>query len=302
MKRTRLFYLAFATIMVAVSACSTSRLAVDITSDALKDGTSAFYEEDDLDLARTGMESNLKLLEVLNRSNPKNQNLRVLLSQAYGGFAFVFLETDLLYVKDPVEKAKLVKRISKFYKRGMDYGLSILKEDKRFNTALEKSDYEMLESAAHDLTQREAMFWTVFNWALLINMNKSNVDHVSDLPKVRILADRMIQLDKSYYHGAPLALKATLDCAMPKMLGGKPEAGVKLMEEALKESDHKSLIIQFLYAQYCAPAVQDKKKFFELVDEIEKTDANALKDTTLINVSVKNRTPELKKTVKGLFE
>ncbi|MCX6113021.1 MAG: TRAP transporter TatT component family protein, partial [Proteobacteria bacterium] len=155
---------------------------------------------------------------------------------------------------------------------------------------------------AHDITKREALLWTVFNWALLINMNKSNVDQISDFPKVKILADRMVQLDKGFFHGVPLTLRATLECAMPKMLGGKPELGVKMMEESLKESEHKFLITQFLYAQYCTPAVQDKKRFVELSTEIEKTDADILKDTTLINTSVKNKISEVKKKVKDLFE
>lgn len=288
--------------IIAVSSCGTTRLAVDITSDAIKDGMPAFYEETDLQLARAGLESNIKLLEILHRSNPSNENLRILLSQAYGGFTFIFLETDLLYTKDRMERAKLIKRISNFYTRGRDYGLSILTEDKRFNTALKKNDIEMMESAAFAITKREALLWTVFNWSLLINMNKSNVEQISDFPKIKILADRMVQLDKGFFHGTPLALKGTLECAMPKMLGGKPEMGVKMMEESMTYSNHKFLITQLLYAQYCTPAVQDKKKFFELMDEIEKTNADDLRETTLINTSVKEKSPEIKKHVKILFE
>ncbi|MEI6093626.1 MAG: TRAP transporter TatT component family protein [bacterium] len=288
--------------ILAVSSCGTTKLAVDITSDAIKEGIPAFYEETDLELARAGLESNIKLLEVLQKSNPKNENLRVLLSQAYGGFAFVFLETDLLYTKNSVERDKLIKRISTFYTRGKNYGLSILTEDKRFNTSLKNNDMEMMESAAFGITKREALLWTVFNWSLLINMNKSNVDQISDFPKIKILADRMVQLDKSFFYGTPLALKATLECAMPKMLGGKPDLGVKMMEESMKYSDHKFLAIQLLYAQYCTPAVQDRKKFFELMEEINKTDAEALKDTALINTSVKAKSDEIRKSVKTLFE
>ena len=295
-------FLILAYFIIVASSCSTTKLAVDITSDALKKGIPAFYEENDLELARHGLESNIKLLEVLQRADTRNENLRILLSQAYGGFAFIFLETDLLYAKNDAERERLTKRISEFYTRGLNYGLSILKEDKRFNTALKKNDLEMIESSAHDITKREALLWTVFNWALLINMNKSNVDQISDFPKVKVLADRMVQLDKGFFHGTPLALRATLECAMPKMLGGKPDIGVKMMEESLKESEHKFLITQFLYAQYCTPAVQDKKKFYELSTEIENTDADILKDVTLINTSVKNKIPEVKKKVKDLFE
>jgi hypothetical protein len=302
MNTKALFIPVFIFSLFAVSSCSTSKLAVDVTSDAIKDGMPAFYEEDDLDLARKGLESNIKLLEVLQRSNPGNENLRVLLAQAYGGFAFVFLESDLLHAKSAEESKRLIKRISKFYTRGLNYGLSILKEDKRFRAALEKNDFEMIESAAFGITNREALLWTIFNWALLVNMNRFNVDQVADYSKVKILADRMLQLDRSYFYGAPLALSATLECAMPKMLGGKPDKGIALMEEALKDSNRKFLIIQFLYAQYCTPAVQNRKNFAALSEEIEKADAGALKEMTLINVAVKDRMPKVKRSIKDFFE
>ena len=118
MKRKFMTHTVVLLVIVAVSSCSTTKLAVDITSDAIKEGISAFYEEDDFDLARRGMESNIKLLEVFHKASSKNENFRVLLSQAYGGFSFIFLETDLLYAKNPEEKNKLTKRVTEFYTRG----------------------------------------------------------------------------------------------------------------------------------------------------------------------------------------
>jgi hypothetical protein len=292
----------FFVVLISLSGCSTTKLTVDLTADAVKQGIGAFYEESDLELARRGIEANIKLMEVFYKADPQNKNLRILLSQAYAGYSFIFLETDLLYANNKIEAEKITARINDFYRRGLRYGLSILEEDSVFKKAVEKNDLELFASCMSRITEKEALFWTVFNWSLLLNMNRDSVDTVADLPKLHLLADRMIYLDKSFTSYAPLALKATLECSMPKMLGGKPDKGVKMMEEALAGSNRSFLAIQFLYAEYCTPAVQDKKMFLTLVNEIEKTDAGINNDVKLINKAVKLKMPAVKKSVIKLFE
>ncbi|MFH1222966.1 MAG: TRAP transporter TatT component family protein [Pseudomonadota bacterium] len=225
-------------ILVAVSACSTTNLAVNMTSSVMKEGIVTFFEETDRDLARRGLESNLKLLEVFQRANPANKNMRVLLAEAYGGYSYIFLDTDLLYEKDSKAAKKISARMSNFYSRGKNYGLSILKEDEGFKKAMDKNDVELLASAATRITaaDKDALFWTVFNWALLVNMDRSSTDNISDIPRLRILIDRMVALDGDYFHGAPFALKGVIECSIPKMLGGKPDVGTKNMELALKSA------------------------------------------------------------------
>ena len=303
MSKKTIGLLSIAIALVAVSACSTTKLGVAITSDAVKAGIGAFYEEGDFELARHGLESNIKLLEVFYKADPSNKNIRILLSQAYAGYSFIFLETDLLYARNKNDADKITTRINDFYNRGLKYGLSVLKdEDAMFKKAVEKNDYELFTTSISRLTEKEAMFWTVFNWSLLLNMNRSSVDTVSDLPKLQLLADRVILLDKTFMSYAPLALKATLECSMPKMLGGKPENGVKLMEEALAGSKRSFLAIHFLYAQYCTPAIQNKKTFMSLVSEIENTDPAINNDVKLINTAIKLKMPVVKKSVIKLFE
>jgi len=82
----------------------------------------------------------------------------------------------------------------------------------------------------------------------------------------------------------------------------KPDKGVKMMEEALAGSKRSFLAIQFLYAAYCTPAVQDKKTFLSLTNEIEKADAGMNNDVKLINKAVQLKMPAIKKSVIKLFE
>jgi hypothetical protein len=304
MKKT--YILTFSSIiLLAVASCSTTSLTVDLSSDVITQGAPVFFEETDLELARKGMESNIKLLEVFQRANPSNKNMRIILSELYGGFAFTFLESDLLYAKDRTCKDNLNKRIIEFYSRGLNFGLSVLRDDKDFNTALNNNDLNLLEKHSKKITNKEALFWTVFNWALLLNMNKDSVEHISELPKIKILADRMVELDKEFFYAAPLVLKGVLECSIPRMLGGNPQNGVNLMEEALQIGQRRSLISQYLYAYHCTPALQNKKLFNTLYKEIESADIEKLrteaKDTALINSSIKLKMTELSKKISTLF-
>ncbi|MBN1113703.1 MAG: hypothetical protein JXA66_00030 [Oligoflexia bacterium] len=298
-KQLRFFLSSF---LIYTISCSTTSMVVNLTSDALKKGISAFFEEDDLILARKGLESNLKLLEVFHKANPDNTNLTTLLSQAYGGYTFIFLETDLALLTKKSEKEKLQKRISKFYTRGVNYGLASLKHDSSKAVAdIENNDISSLESSAKGIRDKEALFWTIFNWSLLLNFNRTSPDIVSKLPQIKILTDRMIELEKDFFYGAPLALKGTLECAMPRMLGGKPDLGVKLMEEALTSGKRSFLVVQMLYAQYCSPAVQDKILFNTLFDEIDKADYRINDNVVLINIAVKNRADFIRKETALMF-
>ena len=301
MKPLKLIYIPYILISLTLTSCSTTKLTVDLTSNVLKEGIVTFFEESDMELARRGMESNIKFLEVFHRANPENKNMRILLAQVYGGYSFIFLETDALYPKNKEDIKRNTERISEFYFRGLNYGLSILKEKPRFKRAIEKNNLPLLTKAAGNIKDPEILFWTIFNWTLLINLNKSSVEHISDLPKLNILVDRMLELDRSFFHGAPLAIKAVIECAMPKTLGGKPEKGIKLLEEALEIGKRNFLITQLMYAQYCTPAVQDKKMFYKLVNEINKFDPNTNPDVVLINKAVKEKIPMVKHKVKELF-
>jgi len=303
MSITKVFNFTLSLFLVTVVSCSTTKLAVNMTSSVMKDGIVVFFEESDYDLARRGLESNIKLLEVFSRANPANKNMRILLAEAYGGYSYIFLDTDLLYEKDSKEIKRTTARMTEFYARGRNYGLSILKEDEIFKKAIDKNDLELLTSAATRISvaDKEALFWTVFNWALLVNLDRSNTDNISEIPRLRILIDRMVALDEGYFHGAPLALKGVLECSIPKMLGGKIDMGVKSMEQALKIANREMLLTQLLYAQYCTPAIQSGKLFHSLIDEIEKANVSPMKDTTLINNSVKRKAPMVQRSIKDMF-
>lgn len=289
-------------ITLFLSSCSTTKIATDVMAKTIKKGIPAFMEEDDLALAKTSLESNIKLLEVLYKSNPENKNINVILSEAYFAYAFTFVDIDYLKETNYNKKQIKKKRAIKMYKRGLKYGLNALfLTCCNIEKAIKTNDLELLKRQIAKVKDEELIFWATFNWAMLINLNMSSVETIADLPKLNILLDRLVEMNENYFYSAPLTLKSTMLCATPKMFGGKPNEGIKLMEKALKNSERSFLVSQLMYLEHCIPQVQDKAKFRKLSKEIQNKKIDEPKDLRLINKSVKTKLPYIKNKVNELF-
>lgn len=288
-------------LILMLFSCSTTKITVDLASNVIEEGIEVFFEEEDLDLARKSLESNLKLLEILNRAESTAQTLSTL-SKAYGGFTFIFLEKDLLFEKDTNKKEIIKQRVYNFYTRGKNFGLaSLYKENPKIEKSISSNNLEELEKQLLNIYNKEALLWTAFNWGLLINQDKSSVENIASIPKVKLIIDRLIKLDKEYFQATPLALKAALSCITPKMLGGKADEGVKLLEEGLNLTNRNFYVFHQIYIEHCIAQIQDKETFKLLVKEIKDGNLNLNKNFILINKSVKEKIPLIEENIQRLL-
>jgi len=252
-------------LLVLFFSCSTTNLTVDLTASVINKGIDAFYQEDDLELAMFGMQSNIKLLEVLHHADPANKKIKTILAQIYAGYTFIFLENELLE-KDFDENTK--QRVVEFYTRGLNYAISVLKqENSDFKNAFNNKDFNKLSFAINKINNKDALFWCILNWSLLINNTRTNPDRVSEFPILIKLIDKMIELDETYFFYTPLTLKATINSVLPKMFGGDAKLAKLLFEKAI-EKDKNFLLAKLLYAQYLTPSLQDKDLFNTLIKDI----------------------------------
>ena len=168
----------------------------------------ALYEESDLDLAEQAIASDLKLLEGLIKSDPKNDKFLLLACQGFGSYALGFVEDT------HPDRAQL------FYLRGRDYGLKILNKNQDFNLAMNGS-IDQLESALKKFNKKDVptLFWTANNWASWINLNFTDPQALADLPKVQSIMQRVIDLDESYFYGGAHLFFGTIYAVRPPILG-----------------------------------------------------------------------------------
>jgi len=253
-------------------------------------GLEAFNEEGDLKLAEGALGSNLKLVEALIKGDPQNTKLLLMASQGFNAYALAFAEDDSL------ERARM------FYLRARDYGMRVLTQNPRMKEALEK-DVASLQSALSTLTKDDvpAVFWTSFGWGSYINITRSDVGVVADLPKVMAMMEFVRQTDPTYYYGGPYLILGTMEGSMPQVLGGKPEKAKEYFERALSINGGKFLLTYVYYAKTYAVQMQNQELFESLLKKVEDASPDILPDARLSNAIAKKKARLLREHMNDLF-
>mgnify|MGYP001563553175 CR=1 FL=1 len=266
-------------------------VAVNATTGIVDYGLGAIFEESDLELAEQAIPGNITLLEALYRAkNKDDDHLALLLTQAYTGYTLGFVED-----KDP-ERAKIL------YARARDYGLKVLKKNKKFAAAFDEdpvSFRQSLESFSRD--DVPIIFWTANAWGNLINVSISDPSVLGDLPKVNALMDYILQHDEKFFYGSAHLYVATILATTPKNLGGKPDSAKIHFDRCLQLGQNKFLLpYVFMAKSYCVQ-IQDKELFLKLLQTVEETPLDVLPEQRLINAIAKRKAKKLAEKIDDLF-
>src|SRR5262245_18555218 len=171
-------------------------IAVRQTGHVLTNGLPVFYEETDPKLAEDSMGANLKLIEVMLRSDPRNEELLMAAAQGYCGYSYLFLEDS-----EP-ERARGLDL------RGRAFGLRLMKE--------RGVDVDDPKGAKKD--EVPALFSTSQCWGSWVNLSKDDPEAIASLPKAYNLAKRAADLDRGYWFGGPDIFLGVYYASRPKML------------------------------------------------------------------------------------
>ncbi len=253
-------------------------IAVSTVGSIANDGFSAITEEGDLAFAGEALPGNIKLLEVMLKSDPDNKKLLTLVSQGYNSYALAFLEDSMQ------------DRARDFYKRGRDFGLRMLRQDAEVARALDGTvDDLKTVLAKRDRDLVPAAFWTAFGWGSFIYLSLDNMDAIGDLPRAEALMEFVARNDSAYYYGGAHVFLGTLYGSRPKMLGGNPELAKAHFEAALRINGGKFLMTYVYYARSFAVQTQDEELFVSLLTKVESTSIDILPEFRLANAIAKQK-------------
>ena len=265
-------------------------LAVSTVGNIAYDGFSAITEEGDLQFAEKALPGNIKLLEVMLKSDPENKHLLTLVSQGYSSYALAYLEDSLQ------------DRARDFYMRGRDYGLRMLRQDAEVARALDGTiDDLKAVLAKRDKDLVPAAFWTAFGWGSYIYLSLDNMDAIGDLPRAEALMEFVAKQDSTYYYGGAHVFLGTLFGSRPRMLGGNPELSKAHFETALRLNGGKFLMTYVYYARSYAVQTQDKELFSELLAKVDSASLDILPEFRLANAIAKQKARLLMSRQSDLF-
>lgn len=291
MLRIAWWSLALAVLCATQPACDMGKFTVNTTAKVLVRAQPAMNQESDYELAARAIPATLKTVEGFHVVNPDNRSLTRLLAEGYCQYATGFIEDE--WERDKIKNdADAVdedaRRATKVNLRCMNYGLELLGGDwKKVMAGDIEGVRTKVKGAGRD--QADGLLWTAVGLAGAINFNREDIGLVAQLPKVRILLERLVELD-AHNQDRDLMAKALpyvalgqMDTAMGKALGGHPDKGGQEFQKALDMTGGKFLLAKVLYARYYAVAVQNKKLFEKTLVEVLQTDPAIWPEQRLAN-------------------
>jgi len=250
----------------------------------------ALLAETDVELARTGLEAQLKLLEGFLSIDPNDRQLLLMAAQGFTGYAMMFLEDQ-----DPA-------RAALFYERARRYGCRLLARRNRLflDTA---ANFDQFQACIGDLKYSDlpAAYWTAVAWAGRINLNRGSVKSIAESGRAAELMKWVLDRDPHYYYSGPLWFMGVYYATLPPLLGGGPEKAKPYFERALKADGDRFLWGKLLYAQNYALSILNRDLFDRLLTEVVEGAANGPKDLGLLNTVAARRAVLLRDQAEELF-
>ncbi len=265
-------------------------IAVSTVGGIVDDGFVAFTEETDLAFAEDALPANIKLLEVLLKSDPENTRLLRLASEGYSSYALAFLED-----RDR-------PRAREFYERGKNYAFRILRLEKDFARGLDGT-LEDLNGvlATKGRSDVPAAFWAAFGWGSAIYLNLTSPDAIADLPRAEALMQFVARQDSTYYFGGADVFLGTLYGSKPKLFGGDPVKARAHFEKALRINRGEFLMTYVYYARSVAVQTQDEALFDSLLAKVVQAPRDTFPGARLANQVARKKAESLLSRKQDLF-
>lgn len=265
--------------------CNLVKLTADSTADVLEVAMPANKMESDLVLAREAAPGLLKTVEGFLLASPDNDKILGLLAMGYVEYAFGFLDDDVdrLVMDGKEEEAAPIRaRATALFLRGTSYALRKL--GKGWTDAFygDIAAFEKKVAGAGKGTMR-TLFVAALGLGSAINLNRDDIDLVAHMPRVKIVMDRMVKVDETFYNGGAHMLLGMLYTAQGKALGGDPEKGKAHFQRAIAISGGKFLITKVFYALAYGTAAQDRKLFHDTLVEVVSTSPAVMPAERLAN-------------------
>ena len=284
--------------------CSLRSMVINSFADILAEGADVYASDEDPELVRDALPFNLKTLETLLQSAPTHPGLLLsacsTFTQYAGGFvqpgAEVAQWTDFDYATAEV----VTNRSRKMYVRARDYCLRRVEIDypgmtKRLQLDPDKA---VLVFGREDV---ETMYWLGGSWGLAISLGLDQPSLAVDLPVVRALMGRAIELHEGYNRGALHSAFITLE-SVPELLGGDPERARSHFRRAVELSDGLDASPYVSLATGVSMLTGNRDEFESLLESALAIDPDEDESMRLFNIVSQRRARFLLDHINELFD
>jgi hypothetical protein len=269
---------AAAAALAALCGCSvlvgsaTSRLAADLSAGVLN--------QDDPETVRQGLPAYLLIVDGLIEGSPDSAPLLLTGSKLYGSYATAFVD-------DEARAQRLAVRAHEYGQRALCTRLADL-------CVVVAAPFEVFvaELARTRRSDVPVLFGFGVAWASWVQVHSNDWAAIAEVPRIRALMERVVELDEAYEGGEAHAYLGVLSTQLPASLGGKPEIGRAHFERALELSVERDLMVKVLYARWYARLVFDRPLHDRLLGEVLES-SPGVPGLTLRNTLARSQAREL---------
>ena len=269
-----------------LTGCAT--LMSSVTESMADDLAAAILENPDVDIVREGAPAFLLLIDGLLESAPNSVALLSQAAQLNSAYAGAFLEDDgRIRLMAAKAKGLAEQALCLGVRGGCGTTNRSFAEFEQWVVALRADDVPLAYGMATA-------------WATWMQANSDDFNAIADLGKVKLLMQRIAELDGGYEYGGPHLYLGVFETLLPPALGGRPEVGRFHFERALALAEGRHLLTQVMFAEQYARLVFDRVLHDELLSEVLDAEVE-VPELTLMNAIAKRRAQGLMKTANAYF-
>jgi len=282
--------------------CSVKHLAVNMVGDALAGSGATFSSDNDPELIKAAVPFSLKLMESLLAESPEHVGLLTATASGFTQYAYAFvqIEANETSESDLSRSREMMDRAKKLYLRARDYGLRGIEVSHTGFREQLKSDPV---AAVVKMKKKDVplLYWTAAAWVAAIAADKTDAYLISDLPKMDALIMQALKLDGGFDRGAIHSMLITYE---PIRQGVEGDPYVRAREQfaravELSEGNLAGPYVS-LAESVCIPT-EARAEFLELLDQAIAIDPNAVIESRLVNIIMRERAEWLRAHVDDYF-
>ena len=298
-----------AVLVLTLPACDLGKITVGTTAKILVRGQPALQQESDYQLAHDAIPGALKTVEAFWVVDPDNEDLLGILTEGYCQYGTAFIEDDweeARFRKDLAAVEYHNERATHIFTRCLNYALHQLGGKWRRDLFAEPDKVAKL---IHDASssQRTPMMWAGLALGSLIQHNLSRIEMTAYLPTVRLIVDRVIEMDAKHppankqHQALPYVALGMILTTAGKQFGGDPVKAQQSFEKALEITGGKFLLARTLMGYQVGKANNDRKFFHEQLKQVLETPPSVWPEQRLANEVAHRRARRYLSHEKELF-
>ena len=287
--------------ILASGGCSLRSMAVNAIVPTLAN-PDVYKSEEDPELVRDALPFLLKTIESILDAEPNQEQALVFACTGFTLYGNAFLQVDAELADwegDYEQQEELRQRTWRIYVRARDFCLRSL-ELKYDGIAMGLRQDPEAALQVTDIEDVEVLFLLSAAWGLAISNALDQPALVADLPAVRALLARALELDEDYGRGSIHAALITVE-SLPPVLGGSPERAREHFDRAVELSDGLDAGPYVTFAASVSVSAEDRAEFRALLDQALAIDPDEDLRVRLFNKINQRRARALLDHIDDLF-